>query len=83
VQGDLFDADSLKRAMEGVSAIVHLAGVSRTQNEDDIWRANRDGTKNLIAATKVQAPQVRFISRQSCRTSSMLYTNRPEDRHPR
>src|SRR5580658_6145160 len=61
VQGDLFDADSLKRAMEGVSAIVHLAAVFRTQNEDDIWRANRDGTKNLIAATKVQAPQVRFI----------------------
>jgi nucleoside-diphosphate-sugar epimerase len=61
VQGDLFDADSLKRAMEGVSAIVHLAAVFRTQNEDDIWCANRDGTKNLIAATKVQAPQVRFV----------------------
>ena len=36
VQGALFDADSLKRAMEGVSAIVHLAAVFRTQNEDDI-----------------------------------------------
>jgi UDP-glucose 4-epimerase len=61
VEGDLFDADSLKRAVEGVSAIVHLAAVFRTQNEDDIWRANLDGTKNLIAAAKVHAPQVRFI----------------------
>jgi UDP-glucose 4-epimerase len=61
VEGDLFDTDSLKRAVEGVSAIVHLAAVLRTQNEDDIWRANLDGTKNLIAASKAHAPQVRFI----------------------
>jgi len=61
MEGDLFDADSLKRAVEGVSAIVHLAAVFRTQNEDDIWRANLDGTKNLIAATKAHAPQVRFV----------------------
>jgi UDP-glucose 4-epimerase len=61
VEGDLFDADSLKGAVDGVSAIVHLAAVFRTQNEDDIWRANLDGTKNLIAATKTHAPQVRFV----------------------
>ena len=61
VEGDLFDADSLKRAVEGVSAIVHLAAVFRTQNEDDIWRANLDGTKNLIAAAKAHAPKVRFV----------------------
>src|SRR5580658_5337518 len=34
VEGDLFDSDSLKRAVEGVSAIVHLAAVFRTHNED-------------------------------------------------
>ena len=61
VEGDLFDADSLKRAVECVSAIVHLAAVFRTQNEDNIWRANLEGTKNLIAATKAHAPQVRFV----------------------
>jgi UDP-glucose 4-epimerase len=52
VEGDLLDADTLKQAVEGVSAIVHLAAVFRTQNEDDIWRANLDGTKNLITAAK-------------------------------
>ena len=61
VEGDLLEADSLKQAVEGVSAIVHLAAVFRTQNEDDIWRANLDGTKNLIAAAKAYAPQVRFV----------------------
>ncbi len=61
VEGDLFDADSLKQAVEHVSAIVHLAAVFRTQNDDDIWRANLDGTKNLIAATIAHAPQARFV----------------------
>jgi len=61
VEGDLLEADTLKQAVEGVSAIVHLAAVFRTQNEDDIWRANLDGTKNLIATTKAHAPQARFI----------------------
>jgi UDP-glucose 4-epimerase len=61
VQGDLLHAHSLKQAVEGVAAIVHLAAVFRTQNEDDIWRANLDGTKNLIAAAKACAPHARFV----------------------
>ena len=61
VEGDLLDADSLQQALEGVSAIVHLAAVFRTQNEDDIWRANLDGTKNLIAAAIAHAPMARFV----------------------
>ena len=61
VQGDLLDAASLLPAMEGVSAVVHLAAVFRTHNDDDIWRANLDGTKNLIAAVKEHAPQARFL----------------------
>ena len=61
VEGDLLDADSLKQAVESVSAIVHLAAVFRTQSEDDIWRANLEGTKHLIAAAKAHAPQVRFV----------------------
>jgi UDP-glucose 4-epimerase len=61
MEGDLLEAASLKQSVEGVSAIVHLAAVFRTQNEDAIWRANLDGTKNLIAAAKAHAPQVRFV----------------------
>jgi UDP-glucose 4-epimerase len=61
VEGDLLDENSLKQAVEGVLAIVHLAAVFRTQDEDEIWRVNLDGTKHLIAAAKVHAPQARFI----------------------
>ena len=61
VEGDLLDADSLQQAVEGVSAIVHLAAVFRTPDQDAIWRANLDGTRNLIAATKAHAPEARFV----------------------
>lgn len=61
VEGDLIDADSLQQAVEGVSAIVHLAAVFRTPDRDAIWRANLDGTRNLISAAKAHAPEARFI----------------------
>ncbi len=61
VEGDLLDADSLQQAVNGVSAIIHLAAVFRTQNEDDIWRANLEGTKNLITAAIAHTPLARFV----------------------
>lgn len=61
VEGDLLDPASLAQAVEGVSAIVHLAAVFRTPDEDLIWKSNLDGTRHLIAATKAHAPDARFI----------------------
>jgi UDP-glucose 4-epimerase len=61
VEGDLLDADSLQQAVEGVAAIVHLAAVFRTPDQDAIWRANLDGTRNLVAAVKAHAPEARFV----------------------
>ncbi len=61
VEGDLFDATSLKQAVEGVSAVVHLAAVFRTPDEGEIWRANLEGTRALIAAVREHAPQARFV----------------------
>lgn len=61
VIGDLLDPTSLKEAVKGVSTIVHLAAVLRTSDPDDIWRANFEGTKNLVAAAKQQSPDARFI----------------------
>lgn len=66
IEGDLFDAAALKKAIEGVSAIVHLAAVFRTQDEKEIWRANLEGTRALIAAVKQHAPQARFIMASTC-----------------
>lgn len=61
VRGDLDEPGSLPAALDGVEAIVHLAAVFRTEDEDAIWRANLDGTRNLIAAAEAAAPAVRFV----------------------
>ncbi|AQZ54491.1 hopanoid-associated sugar epimerase (plasmid) [Martelella mediterranea DSM 17316] len=61
VTGDILDPSTLPNALNGVSAVVHLAAVFRTQDTDLIWKCNLDGTRNLIAAVKVHAPDARFI----------------------
>jgi len=61
MQGDLFDTASLADAVAGVSAILHLAAVFRTQDTDLIWKSNLEGTRNLIGAAKDHAPRARFI----------------------
>lgn len=60
-EGDILQPDSLKDALAGVSAIVHLAAVFRTADEDLVWRVNLQGTRHLIAAAQAHAPGARFI----------------------
>lgn len=61
VEGDLFDPSTLGKAVKGVSDIIHLAAVFRTHDTDLIWKSNLEGARNMIAATKVHAPEARFI----------------------
>jgi UDP-glucose 4-epimerase len=61
VRGDLANPDALEAAVEGVDAVVHLAALFRTDDEDAIWKANLDGTRNLISAAEAHAPTARFI----------------------
>ncbi|NMG34435.1 NAD-dependent epimerase/dehydratase family protein [Azoarcus sp. TTM-91] len=61
VEGDLLEPASLVRAVQGVSAIIHLAAVFRSPDTDMIWKSNLDGTRNLVAAAKGYAPEARFI----------------------
>ncbi len=61
VEADLFDPASLARAVEGATAIVHLAAVFRTQDEALIWKSNLDGARNLMAAASTHATHARFI----------------------
>ena len=70
-EGDLLIPESLKDSLEGVTAVVHLAAVFRTFDEAAIWRANLDGTRNLIAAAKEHAPEARFIMT----STSLVYSN--------
>lgn len=54
VTGDLRDAASLERAMEGVKRVFHVAADYRlwAKNPQDIYDSNVGGTKNLLAAAK-------------------------------
>lgn len=61
VEGDLFDLSTLAEAVDGVTDIIHLAAVFRTQDTDLIWKTNLEGTLNLIAVVKAHAPKARFI----------------------
>jgi len=61
VEGDLFDSSALAQAVDGVSDIIHLAAVFRTQDTDLIWKSNLEGTQNLVSAVKAHAPKARFV----------------------
>lgn len=74
--GDILDPSTLANAVRGVSAIVHLAAVFRTQDTDLIWKSNLAGTRNLIAAAEVHAPDARFIMS----STSHVYNN--DNPHP-
>ena len=61
VRGDLADPESLVPAVQGVDAVVHLAALFRTDDEDAIWKANLDGTRNLVDVVTAHAPGARFV----------------------
>lgn len=61
VHGDLLAPETLAAAVSGVTAIVHLAAVFRTDDADLIWTCNLDGSRNLIAAARAHAAEARFI----------------------
>lgn len=61
VEGDILDPSTLVDAVTGVDAIVHLAALFRTQDVEQIWNVNVEGTRNLIAAAQAHAPSARFV----------------------
>src|SRR4051812_32918756 len=52
VTGDLHDAAGLDRALAGQDVLYHVAGVVAARNETEFFRANRDGTRNLLTAAE-------------------------------
>jgi NADH dehydrogenase len=51
VQGDMTDAESLRRATKGVEVVVHLVSI-RQGSDDDFRRVMEHGTRDLVAAAK-------------------------------
>lgn len=63
IEGDLHAAAALERAVEGQDAIFHVAGMVAARDEAEFFRANREGTANLIAAaTRTGRPRFVLVS---------------------
>jgi dihydroflavonol-4-reductase len=54
VRGDLRDAESLERAVEGCGVVFHVAAEYRlwTREPEEMFRSNVDGTRNLLEAAR-------------------------------
>jgi nucleoside-diphosphate-sugar epimerase len=62
IAGDLRDHASLRRAVEGVELVYHIAGLFRPENvsRKDMWDVNVDGTRALLDAA-IDAGVARFV----------------------
>jgi nucleoside-diphosphate-sugar epimerase len=60
--GAVEDAESVQRAMTGVDAVVHAAGLVKARSEEEFFQINTDGTRNMLDAAKAKAPGLkRFV----------------------
>jgi nucleoside-diphosphate-sugar epimerase len=57
VPGSLEDAGALRRAMEGVTAVLHLAAATKARTPDEYQRANVAGTQAVIEAMLATEPR--------------------------
>lgn len=60
VQGDMTDAESLKRAVEGCTTVIHLVALPPFADPGAIERVMIQGTRDLVEASK-EAGVTRFI----------------------
>lgn len=66
IKGDITDAESLIPAVEGCQHVFHgAAWVSERGKKEEIWKANVQGTQNMVNAA-VAARVQRFIHISSC-----------------
>lgn len=62
IEASLNDFEALKKAVQGVDYIFHVAGLTAAKDYAAFLKANRDGTSNLIKATYEVNPRIkRFI----------------------
>jgi uncharacterized protein YbjT (DUF2867 family) len=68
VQGDVTEPSTLRRAVEGVDVVVHLAAI-RQGKPEEFQRIMVDGTRNLLQAAKEAGVQ-RFVHMSALGTSA-------------
>ncbi len=87
VYGDLFDTPALENAVRGVDYVYHSAGLTKAKKKEDYFRANAEGTHNLLEASVKVNPSLKrfvFISSQTAAGPSPTATPITEEapNHP-
>jgi nucleoside-diphosphate-sugar epimerase len=84
VQGDLHDGAALQQATRDQDIIFHVAGVVAARSEAEFLRANRYGTRNLVAAARGQGGRLVLVSSLAAGGPSQRGTplNGSEPPHP-
>lgn len=79
VEGDLEDPASVKRALEGIGAVVHVAGFVSTAARDRrrVFEVNAIGASNLLDAAAAAGVR-RIVFTSSTSAVGALRDNRPE-----
>ena len=75
VRGDLSDVEALWTALDGVTHVYHVAGLTRAPTWDPFYEVNVKGTLNLMGALKHAAPNVERV----LITSSLAAVGRCDD----
>ena len=71
VKGDITDVDTVRRAVDGVEAVIHLAALLPPASEHDRARTfavNVDGTSHIVRALESLAPQATLVFSSSVST---------------
>lgn len=86
-EGAVEDRASVERALDGVTGIVHAAGLVKAKGPEDFMRVNHGGTENLVQSALARGTAIRrFVlvsSLAALRPSDASGTPVPEDAEPR
>jgi len=74
--GDVCDPASLPAAMEGVDAVMHVAGLTKGLRADDYYRVNAYGSR-LLAEAAIAAGVKRFVLCSSLAVAGPMPNGRP------
>jgi nucleoside-diphosphate-sugar epimerase len=82
--GAIEDRASLGAAVDGVDAVVHVAGIVKARRPAEFFQVNAQGTKNLVAAAvRRNVPRFVYVSSLAAVGPSSDGTPVPDDAEPR
>lgn len=58
---DISDKDSLKGVLKDFNFIFHVAGLTKAKNKEEYFKANYQGTKNLLEVCLKENPQIKMF----------------------